>query len=115
MTTLLYIANIIIILLLAFYLVYLISDRRYGLLRSLIARLFGHRDGLIWYWQNPLYLVRIIFITVLLLINITLIGQLMNSTLFNRTVWLINLSPLAWLMVLLSTYLSEHKNKKLAK
>ena len=109
LSTVLYILNIVIILSLAFYLVFLISDRKYGLTRSLIACLFRNYKGVNWYKDNPIYFVRILYVTVLLLINITLIGQLMNSVLFNRTMWLLTLSPCVWLCVFLDTWLREHK------
>lgn len=111
-STVLYIANILVILSLIFYLVFLVSDRKYSLLKSVISSLiFGRHNGINWYLSNPLYVVRTIYINVLLLINITLIGQLMNSLLFNRTIWLLTLSPIVWSLVLISTWLKERDGK----
>lgn len=111
-STILYIANILIILSLVFYLVFLVSDRRYSVLRSIIASVvFKKHDGVKWYWCNPIYVVRMLYIVVLLMINITLIGQLMNSALFNRTIWLLVLSPIVWSITFLHTWLKEREKK----
>lgn len=119
-STILYITNIIIILGLVFYLVFLVADRHYGLIKSICSYLLfkisrnknlGNDKGIMWYYHNPIYFFRMVFITVLLLLNITLIGQLMNSVLFNRTEWLITLSPICWGLVLINTYLTESKKK----
>lgn len=111
-STTLYILNILIILSLIFYLVFLVADRKHSLIKSVLSYLiFKNSKGLWWYACNPLYIVRMGYIVVLLLINITLIGQLMNSALFNRTIWLLVLSPLAWSFVLVSTWLKERENR----
>lgn len=118
-STVFYILNILIILGLVFYLVFLVADRSYGLMKSICSYLIlkisrkkiGNDEGIIWYYNNPIYFFRMIFIIVLLLLNITLIGQLMNSVLFNRTEWLITLSPMCWGLVLINTYLTENKKR----
>ena len=113
LSTALYVLNISIIQALIFYLVYLVSDRKHGLLMSIIMLIFGFGKCMKWYWDNPIYLVRSIYATVLLLINITLIGQLMNSALFNRTLWLLVLSPLVWFVSALYTWMREREIKRL--
>jgi len=90
-----------------------IKRMKYGIYWS-FARLAFHKDyrGIRWLKSNPVYFLYILLVLVLFFINITLIGQLMRNSIFNRPIFLLMLSPLAWSMVLAYFRYTDKKMKE---
>lgn len=110
--TTLHVMNIITIMILIFYLVWFVADKRHSLFWAVywyIITLGKYKDGLQWYCNNPIYIAYRMLIVALLLINITLIGQLIDSEIFERPVYLLLLSPCVWALVLWVSYLNNKK------
>lgn len=110
--TTLHVMNIITIMILIFYLVWFVADKRHSLFWGVywyIITLGKYKEGLQWYFNNPIYIAYRMLIAALLLINITLIGQLIDSEIFERPVYLLLLSPCVWALVLWVSYLNNKK------
>lgn len=70
---------------------------KYGVYWSVVRAIrFGDRRGINYLSENWMYFIYMGLVIVLFLIDITLIGQLMNNQIFNRPLFLLLLSPLAW-------------------
>lgn len=110
--TLLHIINISVIMLLMGHLMFRIKRMKYSVYWSIMRMIrFNDMRGVKWLGQNMIYFLYMIFIVILFLIDITLIGQLMNNSIFNRPVFLLLLSPLAWLSVIIYFSYSAKKIK----
>lgn len=110
----LHILNISVIMGLIFYLRYTISDKPYSLVLSLFFFIitFGKTNrGTRWFYKNPIYVYHMFLILVLLLINLTLMGQLIKSDILTRPLFNLILSPIAWLLVLITKHLASKPKK----
>lgn len=113
--TALHVLNIIAIMVLVFYIRHVQGHKPYSLFWSIIFFLFFlSARGIKWFLANPIYLVRQLLFLILIAIDITLIGQLMENSIFNRPVFILFLSPLAWTLVMLSHYYSEQRHKNIS-
>lgn len=113
--TALHVLNICIIMLFIFYLVWFVSDKKHSLFWGFywfIITMGRHREGLIWYASNPIYIVYRFIIIILLGIDITLIGQLIDSDIFNKPIWLLFLSPCIFTLFLIATYINNKRALK---
>lgn len=100
--TILHIINISVIMVLMCHLLIRIRGMKYSVYWSIMRTIrFDDRRGLIYLKQNWSYFIYMFFVVVLFFINITLIGQLLNNSIFDRPIFLLTLSPLAWGCVLL--------------
>lgn len=108
----LHVLNITAIMLLAFYIRSLQGNKPYSLLLSILFLFFVQTSGIKWFLSHPIYLVRQILFIVLMAISVILIGQLIENSIFNRPIYLLLLSPLAWSFVLWNTYLSNQPTNK---
>lgn len=98
----LHIVNIIVIMALICHLLFKISEMKYSVYWSIVRYLrFKDSRGVNWIGSNYIYVFYILLVCVLCMINITLIGQLMNNSIFNRPIFLLMLSPIAWTIVLI--------------
>jgi len=110
--TALHVLNIMAIMGLIFYIRHIQGDKPYSLFWSLVFFIFCmSMTGIRWFLRNPLFLIRQLLFVVLICINITLIGQLMENSIFNRPIFLLFLSPIAWMLVWGVTYYSHHTEK----
>lgn len=70
---------------------------KYGVYWSVVRAIrFKDMRGVSYLRDNLIYFLYMFIVVVLFLIDITLIGQLMNNAIFNRPLFLLLLSPLAW-------------------
>lgn len=106
----LYIINILIIMGLMMQVMSIVNDMKYGLYWS-IVRLIRFKDtrGISWIKKNPNFILYMIFTLVLFFLCMTLIGQLMENRILNRPIFILLLSPLAWLCVF--AYVRETSKK----
>lgn len=110
----LHITNIVVIMSLTFYLRAMISEKPYSWILAILYYILSkgkNKKGLYWFRDNPIYIFNMLLVLVLLLINLTLMGQLMRSDILTRPIFNFILSPAAWGLVLITKYLSEQKRK----
>lgn len=109
--TFLHILNIIAIMFLAFYIRHVQGSKPYSLFWSILFFLCFSFNGIKWFISHPIYLVRQLLFLTLICIDITLIGQLIESSIFHRPVFLLFLSPIAWVLVLLVNYYNTERKR----
>lgn len=108
--TILHIINISVIILLIGHLAIRVKSMKYGVYWSIVRVIrFKDRRGVNWLWENKIYLLYMAIIVIMFLINITLIGQLLNNSVFNRPIFILLLSPLAWSAVLIYFNMTKKK------
>lgn len=110
--TFLHILNIIAIMSLAFYIRIIQGSKPYSLFWSIIFFLCFNFNGIKWFISHPVYLVRQLLFVILISIDITLIGQLIESSIFHRPIFMLMLSPIAWFLILLYNYYTDHREIK---
>lgn len=111
--TLLHAINILTIMATAFYIKYTILHKPYSLIWSVVFFALGlSSKGVTWFCNNPSFLIRQLLFFVLLLIDITLIGQLIDKSIFHRPIFIMVLGPAGWGLVLLREYFRDRSTDK---
>lgn len=93
--TFLHIINIITVMLLAFYIRHVQGNKPYSLFWSVIFFLCFSYNGIKWFISHPVYLVRQLIFGILICIDITLIGQLIENNSFYHPIFILFISPVA--------------------